>query len=141
MLKITNENGKFFAQDEEAEIEKVELTVQKDGWCKLPEGNSSNRTWIKDTELLKIETEKELPYRAKSVRAGTGVSRKTWIDFLSDEDKATYEELKAKGEKAKEEAKRKPLTEDEKEARRIAKLEADLAELLAKRDARKKVEA
>ena len=141
MLTITNKNGVFYANDEDANISEDELTVQNNGWCKLPEGNSSNRTWIKATELEKIDGTKELPYREKSVRATSGVAGKTWIDFLSDEDKAIYEQLKAKGEQARLDAKKKPLTEEEKAERNIAKLEAKLAELKDKRDSRKKVEA
>lgn len=136
MLKITNKNGVFYAHDTEAGIEEVELSIQKNGWCKLPDGNSSNRTWIKATELEKIEDTKELPYREKSVRAGTGIGKRTWIDFLDEDDKALYEQLKAKGTQALEDAKRKPLTEQEKEARKIAKLEAQLAQLRAQRDER-----
>ena len=129
MLKITNKNGVFYAHDTEAGIEEVELSIQKNGWCKLPEGNSSNRTWIKATELEKITDTKELPYREKSVRAGTGLGKKTWIDFLDADDKALYEQLKAKGEQALAEAKAKPMSEEEKEARKIAKLEAQLEAL------------
>lgn len=136
MLTITNKNDVFYAHDNEAGIEEVELSIQKNGWCKLPEGNSSNRTWIKATELEKITDSKELPYREKSVRAGSGVGKKTWIDFLDADDKALYEQLKAKGEKALAEAKVKPLTEEEKEAKKIAKLEAELARLQAQREAR-----
>lgn len=136
MLTITNKNGVFYAHDNEAGIEEVELSIQKNGWCKLPEGNSSNRTWIKATELEKITDSKELPYREKSVRAGSGVGKKTWIDFLDADDKALYEQLKAKGEKALAEAKTKPLTEEEKEAKKIARLESELARLQAQREAR-----
>lgn len=136
MLTITNKNGVFYAHDNEAGIEEVELSIQKNGWCKLPEGNSSNRTWIKATELEKITDSKELPYREKSVRAGTGVGKKTWIDFLDADDKALYEQLKAKGEKALAEAKTKPLTEEEKNELKIRKLEAQLEAMKAKRKER-----
>ena len=133
MLTITNKNGVFYANDKDANISEVELTVQSNGWCKLPEGNSSNRTWIKATELEKITDTKELPYREKSVRAISGVAGKTWVDFLSDEDKAIYEQLKAKGEKAREEAKSHKLTEEEKNELKIKKLEAQLEAMKAKR--------
>ena len=133
VLKITNKKGVFYAHDSEAGIEEVKLSVQKNGWCKLPEGNSSNRTWIKGSELEKITDSRELPYREKSVRAGTRVGKKTWVDFLSDEDKALYEQLKAKGEKAREEAKSHKLTEEEKNELKIRKLEAQLAQMKAKR--------
>ena len=133
MITITNKNGVFYANDKDANISEVELKVQNNGWCKLPEGNSSNRTWIKATELEKIEDTRELPYREKSVRATSGVAGKTWIDFLSDEDKAIYEQLKAKGEKAREEAKSHKLTEEEKNELKIKKLEAQLEAMKAKR--------
>ena len=133
MITITNKNGVFYANDKDANISEVELKVQSNGWCKLPEGNSSNRTWIKATELEKITGTKELPYREKSVRATSGVAGKTWIDFLSDEDKAIYEQLKAKGEKAREEAKSHKLTEEEKNELKIKKLEAQLEAMKAKR--------
>ena len=133
MLTITNKNGVFYANDKDANISEVELKVQNNGWCKLPEGNSSNRTWIKATELEKIENTRELPYREKSVRATSGVAGKTWIDFLSDEDRAIYEQLKAKGEKAREEAKSHKLTEEEKNELKIKKLEAQLEAMKAKR--------
>ena len=133
MLTITNKNGVFYANDKDANISEVELKVQSNGWCKLPEGNSSNRTWIKATELEKIDGTKELPYREKSVRATSGVAGKTWVDFLSDEDKAIYEQLKAKGEKAREEAKSHKLTEEEKNELKIKKLEAQLEAMKAKR--------
>lgn len=133
MLTITNKNGVFYANDKDANISEVELTVQSNGWCKLPEGNSSNRTWIKATELEKIDGTKDLPYREKSIRATSGVAGKTWVDFLSDEDKAIYEQLKAKGEKAREEAKSHKLTEEEKNELKIKKLEAQLEAMKAKR--------
>ena len=133
MITITNKNGVFYANDKDANISEVELKVQSNGWCRLPEGNSSNRTWIKATELDKITGTKELPYREKSVRATSGVAGKTWIDFLSDEDKAIYEQLKAKGEKAREEAKSHKLTEEEKNELKIKKLEAQLEAMKAKR--------
>ena len=133
MLTITNKNGVFYANDKDANISEVELKVQNNGWCKLPEGNSSNRTWIKATELEKITDTKELPYREKSVRATSGVAGKTWIDFLSDEDKALYEQLKAKGEKARDEAKSHMLTEEEKNELKIKKLEAQVDAMKAKR--------
>ena len=133
MLTITNKNGVFYANDKDANISEVELKVQNNGWCKLPEGNSSNRTWIKATELEKIIGTKELPYREKSVRTSSGVAGKTWVDFLSDEDKAIYEQLKAKGEKAREEAKSHKLTEEEKNELKIKKLEAQLEAMKAKR--------
>ena len=133
MLTITNKNGVFYANDKDANISEVELKVQNNGWCKLPEGNSSNRTWIKATELEKIIGTKELPYREKSVRATSGVAGKTWIDFLSDEDRDIYEQLKAKGEKAREEAKSHKLTEEEKNELKIKKLEAQLEAMKAKR--------
>lgn len=138
MIKITNKNGAYFAQDEDAKIENVELSVQKNGWCKLPEGNTSNRTWIKGTELLKIgEGEsKILPYKTSSIRTKSAVSGKTWVDFLSEEDKKTYEALKEKGEKARNEAKTHKLTDEEKETRTIAKLEAKLAQLKANQQKR-----
>ena len=132
MLTITNKNGVFYASDIDANIEEVELKVQANGWARLPAGNSSNRTWIKDSELAKIEGSKELPYHEKSVRAGTGVGKKTWIDFLDDTDRATYEELKAKGEKAREEAKHKKLTEEEKLELDIKRQEAKLAQMKAR---------
>lgn len=133
MLTITNKNGVFYANDKDANISEVELTVQSNGWCKLPEGNSSNRTWIKATELEKIDGTKDLPYREKSIRATSGVAGKTWVDFLSDEDKAIYEQLKAKGEKAREDAKSHKLTEEEKNELKIKKLEAQLEAMKAKR--------
>ena len=133
MLKIINKNDKFYAEDLDANIIQQELTVQKNGWCKLPEGNTSNRTWIKATELEKITDTKVLPYREKSVRAGSGVGKKTWIDFLDADDKALYEQLKAKGEKAREEAKSHKLTEEEKNELKIRKLEAQLEAMKAKR--------
>lgn len=136
MLKITNKKGVFYAHDSEAGIEEVKLSVQKNGWCKLPDGNSSNRTWIKGSELEKITDSRELPYREKSVRAGTRIGKKTWVDFLSDEDKALYDSLKERGEKALAEAKAKPLSEEEKEAKKIARLEAQLSALLAQRETR-----
>ena len=133
MLTITNKADAFYANDKDANISEVKLEIQSNGWCKLPEGNSSNRTWIKATELEKITGTKELPYREKSVRATSGVAGKTWIDFLSDEDKAIYEQLKAKGEKAREEAKSHKLTEEEKNELKIKKLEAQLEAMKTKR--------
>ena len=133
MLTITNKNGVFYANDEEANISGVELTVQNNGWCKLPEGNTSNRTWIKGSELEKIDGTKELPYKEKTIRANSGISKKTWVDFLNEEDKALYEQLKAKGEKAREEAKSHKLTEEEKNELKIKKLEAQLEAMKAKR--------
>lgn len=134
MLEITNKDGVFYASDSVAKIKEVELKVQANGWCKLPAGNSSNRTWIKESELLKIEGSKELPYRESIVRGTSAIAGKTWVDFLSDEDKELYTQLKEKGEKARQEAKHRELTPEEKAEKEIRKLEAKLAALKAKRE-------
>ena len=129
MLVIANKNGVFTAEDKQNGIKEVVLVPQKDGWVKLPANNSSNRTWIKETEMNKIVGSKELPYRETSTRVKSVVSGKTWVDFLDEKDRATYEALKVKGEKALEVAKNKPLSEKEKAELEIARLEAKVVKL------------
>lgn len=127
--EMVGDEPRYVAYDEEAGIEGVELTPNKDGYAKLPNGNSSNRTWIKWTEVEKITTEKELPYHNPAVRRNSALKGKTWVDFLSEGERASYEELKAIGTERFEAEKNREPTEEEKLAADIARKEKELARM------------
>lgn len=107
----------------------------KDGLTlEVPE-NPTNRRWLK---LATLKEKGEVILEAKEKRTlgaytKSATPKKAWTEYLTDEELATYNDLKAKGEARKAEAEKPtPKSEAEKLKERLAKLQAQYDELVAK---------
>lgn len=107
----------------------------KDGLTlEVPE-NPTNRRWLK---LATLKEKGEVILEAKEKRTlgsytKSTTPKKAWTEYLTDEELATYNDLKAKGEARKAEAEKPtPKSEAEKLKERLAKLQAQYDELIAK---------
>lgn len=133
-ITIEERNERFYLTDNGVETEVTDLAKpdKKTGelWIKLPE-NSANRQWCSVKQLRKLGGKKVYEY--KESRTGT-TTRKTDRDYLSEEDQTMLDALLAKAKAAKEAAKKQPMTEEEKLRAKIARDQAKLDELIAKRD-------
>lgn len=100
----------------------------------VPE-NPTNRRWLK-LETLQAKGEVLLKAREKRILGSytkSATPKKAWTEYLTDDELATYNDLKAKGEARKAEAEKPtPKTEAEKLKERLAKLQEQYAALLAK---------
>lgn len=115
MTKMIKTNNEWYLDCDGKLSDPLKLT--SDGKAYELPTNSANRKWVFLSKLAN-KTELELSYRATRVlgpRGGGTQSKKSWTEYLSDEDKILYEELKARGEKIKKEAEeKKPLSALEK---------------------------
>lgn len=107
----------------------------KDGLTlEVPE-NPTNRRWLK-LATLQEKGEVVLEAREKRVLGSytkSATPKKAWTEYLTDDELATYNDLKAKGEARKAEAEKPaPKSEAEKLKERLAKLQAQYDELIAK---------
>ena len=107
----------------------------KDGLTlEVPE-NPTNRRWLK-LATLQEKGEVVLEAREKRVLGSytkSATPKKVWTEYLTDDELATYNDLKAKGEARKAEAEKPtPKSEAEKLKERLAKLQAQYDELMAK---------
>lgn len=116
---------------------KTSLPVKmcKDGLTlEVPE-NPTNHRWLK---LATLEEKGEVILEAKEKRVlgsytKSATPKKAWTEYLTDDELATYNDLKAKGEARKAEAEKPtPKSEAEKLKERLAKLQAQYEALLAK---------
>lgn len=116
---------------------KTSLPVKmcKDGLTlEVPE-NPTNRRWLK---LATLKEKGEVILEAKEKRVlgsytKSATPKKAWTEYLTDDELATYNDLKAKGEARKAEAEKPaPKSEAEKLKERLAKLQAQYEALLAK---------
>ena len=105
---IKKENGKFnMYQNEELIHENLKVIVDKrkgngidDGDIRLPE-NPFDRKWLSTTLFTEDRTEVDLaniPARAKSDPNKPQTTRENWTNYLTDEEKTIYDELKKKCE-------------------------------------------
>ena len=105
-IVVKKENGKFnMYQNEELVHENLKVVVDKrkgngidDGDIRLPE-NSFGRKWLSTTIFTDDRTEIDLaniPTRAKSITTGERPQTKGWVEYLTEEEKKTYDELKIK---------------------------------------------
>lgn len=127
-MKIYKTNDTFYMEDNDTI---VELSPNKDYFLKLPE-NSVNRVWVSCRKVDKAPNQ-TIDYGdiVKTPRTLT-TSKRPLEDYLNDEDKAVYLALIEKAKKAREEATKKPMTEEEKLKAKIAKYQAQYEALLAK---------
>ena len=116
---------------------KTSLPVKmcKDGLTlEVPE-NPTNRRWLK---LATLKEKGEVILEAKEKRVlgsytKSATPKKAWTEYLTDDELATYNDLKAKGEARKAEAEKPtPKSEAQKLKERLAKLQAQYDELVAK---------
>ena len=106
----------------------------KDGLTlEVPE-NPTNRRWLK---LATLQAKGEVILEAKAKRilgsyTKSATTKKAWTEYLTDDELATYNDLKAKGEARKAEAEKPtPKSEAEKLKERLAKLQAQYDALVA----------
>ena len=127
-MKIYKTNDTFYMEDNNTIIE---LSPNKDYFLKLPE-NSVNRVWVSCRKVDNAPNQ-TIDYGdiVKTPRTLT-TSKRPLEDYLNDEDKAMYLALIEKAKKAREEATKKPMTEEEKLKAKIAKYKAQYEALLAK---------
>lgn len=127
-MRIYKTNDTFYMEDNDTI---VELSPNKDYFLKLPE-NSVNRVWVSCKKVDKAPNQ-TIDYGdiVKTPRTLT-TSKRPLEDYLNDEDKALYLALIEKAKKAREEATKKPMTEEEKLKAKIAKYQAQYDALLAK---------
>ena len=127
-MRIYKTNDTFYMEDNGAI---VELSPNKDYFLKLPE-NSVNRVWVSCRKVDKAPNQ-TIDYGdiVKTPRTLT-TSKRPLEDYLNNEDKAMYLALIEKAKKAREEATKKPMTEEEKLKAKIAKYQAQYDALLAK---------
>lgn len=122
-MKVYVNNGKYFMDDNGTV---TELVPNKDNYLALPT-NSCNRKWVSTAKVDKkgtidfgdeVKTPRVLGPRTEKT-VDTDLGKFHIIAYLNDEDRAAYDALIAKA----------------KNAYRIAKLEAEIAELQAKKAA------
>lgn len=103
----------------------------------LPE-NPSNRKYFSDIKVDKSpDGEVELTYKA-TIQIGnrTSSDKKPWLEYLTDEERKLYDELKATAEARKAEAEKpKPKTELEKAQEALRKAQERLEKLMAEGEA------
>ena len=98
----------------------------------LPE-NPSNRKYFSDIKVDKSpKGEVELTYKA-TIQIGNRIAsdKKPWLEYLTDEERKLYDELKATAEARKAEAEKpKPKTELEKAQEALRKAQEKLEKLM-----------
>ena len=103
----------------------------------LPE-NPSNRKYFSDIKVDKSpDGEVELTYKA-TIQIGNRIAsdKKPWLEYLTDEERKLYDELKATAEARKAEAEKpKPKTELEKAQEALRKAQEKLEKLMAEAEA------
>ena len=103
----------------------------------LPE-NPSNRKYFSDIKVDKSpDGEVELTYKA-TIQIGNRIAsdKKPWLEYLTDEERKLYDELKATAEARKAEAEKpKPKTELEKAQEALRKAQEKLEKLLEEAEA------
>ena len=132
MLVIKNlRDGRYQAIDAEYGIDVVLAEVDENGFTEIPRPNSSNRRWIHIHKLEKIVDSVELPYR-ESRTLGPQSGKKSWLEYLTEDELIGYNELKFKGEARKAEDKPRPKTALEKAKERYEKALKDYEKLTSK---------
>ena len=109
----------------------------KNKWHIVLAKNSANRKYVAHNEFFTKAEDGEYVVEDKTTGPrvlGTSQPDKALIPFMTDEEKADYEAIIARALERREEAKAKPLTEEEKIEAQIAKLQAKLAKAKAKDD-------
>lgn len=100
--------------------------------------NPSNRKYFSDIKVDKSPNgEVELTYKA-TIQIGnrTSSDKKPWLEYLTDEERKLYDELKATAEARKAEAEKpKPKTELEKAQEALRKAQERLEKLMAEGEA------
>lgn len=128
MVQIKQIDEQFYVEDngELLPISGKNFLEKKTGitWYKLPE-NSSNRKLI---DARKMVDGYELTVRETRI-VGVSSGKKSLTEYMSEEDLAEYNAIIARAEKAREEAKAKAQSPEEKLRAQIERLTAKLAEL------------
>ena len=132
---VKNNEGVVFVEDNGV-VKPIDKIVDGGKTYKLPE-NASNRQYFNIARFEKdaMDGRLELTYKPSvtiGTREGTKRQVKPLEDWLEGDDRALYLELKAKAQKARDEANTKaPMTELEKAQRRMERAQKALEKLLA----------
>lgn len=125
--KINENTYRLIDNDNEIIIDKIKMT--SDGYLHIPE-NSSGRKLVNKAKIDKMEEPYELKPITKDGTHSTPVSRKSLLEYMTEEDRKLYEEIMNRAKIAYEEAHKKtPLTELEKAELRVKKALAALEAL------------
>lgn len=129
MCKIRNIDDKFYIEDkgELLEITDKGHFDKKTNmiWYKLPE-NSSNRKLIQEKYMIDGQ---ELKYRETRILGTRTTTSKSLTEYMTEDDLRLYNEIIKRAEKAREEARQKAQSPEEKLRRDIARLQARLEQL------------
>lgn len=108
----------------------IESTYKNEPFTLVLPENPTGRKYLNSKKVDAANGELELKAVERNSSNEHPVSRKSLLEYMSDEDKILYEQIMERAKKAREEATKKvPLTEAEKLRRRIAKYQADLDKL------------
>lgn len=102
-ITVRKENGQFnMYQNEELIHENLKVVYDKrkgpgEGDIRLPD-NSLGKTWLSTTRFANTNEVDlaNLPSRTKSEGTKPQITKESWVDHLTEEEKATYDDLKAK---------------------------------------------
>lgn len=102
---VKKENGQFnMYQNEELIHENLKVVYDKrkgpgEGDIRLPD-NSLGKTWLSTTRFANTNEVDlaNLPSRAPSTNSTPKAPKENWVDYLTEEEKVTYEELKKNAE-------------------------------------------
>ena len=119
------------------ETKDIDTIVDDGKTLKLPE-NPSNRKYFNLAKVEAANGDIELTYK-ETIKLGT-VTRKGWMEFLTDEERENLEEAervleemrteyKRNAEARREESKSKPMTDLEKAKAKVARLMAQIAKM------------
>lgn len=126
-IQKVGENYILIDGEKEIVIDKVKMT--SDGYLHIPE-NSSGRKLVNKAKIDNMEEPYELKPIVKDGTHSTTVSKKSLLEYMTEEDKKLYEEIMERAKKAYDEANKKtPLTELEKAELRVKKALAALEAL------------
>ena len=142
LCELINVDGKNFLVDlatgEETEFGEI---MSDDGYYKLPD-NRANRKWIKKSKLDAIFEKGgtvKLTYKASKTfgPTGTKLPNAKLISYLPEDVQAEYKAIIDRAIEARNAAKKKPMTEEEKLIAKRDKILARLAEINAVLDTNK----
>ena len=127
-IQKINENSYLLIDDDnEIIIDKIKMT--SDGYLHIPE-NSSGRKLINKAKIDNLEEPYELKPITKDGTHSNPVSKKSLLEYMTEEDRKLYDEIMNRAKIAYEEAHKKtPLTELEKAELRVKKALAALEAL------------
>ena len=143
MVDKTEDNQPVFEAIDLSNNEPVEcknwFEKSKDKWHIVLGKNSANRKYLAHNEFFAKAENNEYIVEDRTTpprQLGTAQPDRKLVPFMTEEDKAAYDEIIARAIKNREAQKNVELTEEEKLERQIAKLQAKLAKAQAQAQAK-----